>query len=271
MSVEAIEIELLLDGVYRHYGFDFREYAAASIRRRILGQVAAEGAATVSELQGRVLHDPECMERLLKAFSINATAMFRDPTFYAAFRQKVVPLLRTWPFVRIWHAGCSTGAEIYSLAILLQEEGLYPRCRIYATDMNEAVVNQAREGIVPLARMQEYTENYLAAGGTRAFSEYYTARYEGAVMRPDLRDNVVFSHHNLATDGAFNEFNLIICRNVMIYFGGPLRERVHQLFLDSLSSDGVLALGRQESMRFSAFEEHYKELDGVERLYRRAA
>jgi chemotaxis protein methyltransferase CheR len=267
---ESIEIDLLLEAVYRRYGFDFREYARASLRRRLQRRVALEGLRSVSGLQERLLHDPACMERLLLDLSINVTAMFRDPTFFRAFREKVVPLLRTYPFIRIWSAGCSTGEETYSLAILLQEEGLYERTRIYATDINEAVLHQASQALFPLEKMQEYTENYLAGGGTRAFSEYYTAAYEGAQFDRSLADNIVFARHNLATDRSFNEFQVIICRNVMIYFDTPLQNRVHALFYESLQRLGVLALGPKESLAFTPHVDAYDVLDLQEKLYRKA-
>src|SRR6185369_6197239 len=190
-----------------HYGFDFRSYAYASIRRRLWRRIEAEGLKTITALQERVLHDPAMMEQLLLDLSINVTAMFRDPSFYLAFREKVVPLLRTYPFFRIWHAGCSTGEEVYSMAILLEEEGLYDRARIYATDINEVVLARARDGIYPVERMQEYTQNYLKAGGRQSFSEYYTAKYDHALFGPNLRRNVVFAQHNLVTDRSFSEFN----------------------------------------------------------------
>jgi chemotaxis protein methyltransferase CheR len=183
-ALEKIEIELLLEAVYRHYGFDFRSYAYSSLRRRLWKRIHAEGLGTVSALQDRVLHDSETLERLLDDLSVSVTAMFRDPSFYQAFRDHAVPLLRTYPFIRVWHAGCSTGEEVFSMAILLQEEGLYDRARIYATDMNETVLRRARAGIFPLDRMQEYTENYIRAGGRRSFSEYYTAGYGGALFTP---------------------------------------------------------------------------------------
>jgi chemotaxis protein methyltransferase CheR len=266
---EAIEIDLLLEGIYRRYGFDFRQYARASLRRRLHRRVALEGLQTLSGLQERLLHDPLCMERLLLDLSINVTAMFRDPTFFRAFRLKVVPLLRTYPFIRIWSAGCSTGEETYSLAILLAEEGLYDRTRIYATDINEAVLQQAREGVFPLEKMQEYTENYLAGGGTRAFSEYYTTGYEGARFDRRLTENIVFARHNLATDRSFNEFQVVICRNVMIYFDTPLQNRVHGLFHESLQRLGVLALGPKESLAFTPHVDDYEVLDVQEKLFRK--
>jgi chemotaxis protein methyltransferase CheR len=269
LELETVEIQLLTEGIYKHYGFDFRDYSMPSMRRRIWKRIYAEGLSTVSGLQEKVLHDASCMERLLLDLSINTTAMFRDPTFYLAFRQKVVPLLRTYPFVRIWHAGCSTGEEVYSLAILLTEEGLYDRCRIYATDINEAVLQKAKDGIFPISSMQENTANYIAAGGTGTFSEYYTARYDYTIFRPSLSENVVFAQHNLVTDSSFNHFNVILCRNVLIYFNNVLQERVQSLFLNSLEMFGILALGKKESLRFTGVADNYETVDSDERLYRR--
>lgn len=268
-DLERIEVELLLEGIYRHYGFDFRSYAYASIRRRLWKRIEAEGLGTVSALQGVILHQPQMMEKLLLDLSINVTAMFRDPTFYQAFRDRVVPLLRTYPYIRIWHAGCATGEEVYSMAILLQEEGLYDRSRIYATDINEVVLQKAKEGIFPLDRMQEYTENYIAAGGKRAFSDYYTAKYGGALFNPSLTKNVVFSLHNLVTDRSFAEFNVILCRNVLIYFDKSLQARVHGLFYDSLATFGILVLGSKESLRFSPHEDNYEQINGPEKIFRK--
>jgi chemotaxis protein methyltransferase CheR len=268
-ELERIEIELLLEGVFRHYGFDFRSYAYASIRRRLWKRTEAEGLSSISELQARVLHDAAAMERLLLDLTVSVTAMFRDPGFYQVFREDVVPLLRTYPFIRIWHAGCSTGEEVYSTAIVLEEEGLLERTRIYATDINDAVLQQARAGIFPLNRMQEYTENYIRAGGKRSFSEYYTAKYDGALFSPSLTRNTVFSQHNLVTDRSFSEFTIIFCRNVLIYFDRDLQNRVHTLFYDSLVMLGILALGSKESLRFSQYEPCYEKLHPRERLYRK--
>jgi chemotaxis protein methyltransferase CheR len=268
-ELERIEIELLLEGVFRRYGFDFRSYAYASIRRRLWKRTEAEGLSSISELQALVLHDAAAMERLLLDLSVSVTAMFRDPGFYQVFREDVVPLLRTYPFIRIWHAGCSTGEEVYSTAIVLEEEGLLERTRIYATDINAAVLQQARAGIFPLNRMQEYTENYIRAGGTRSFSEYYTAKYDGALFSPSLTRNTVFSQHNLVTDRSFAEFTIIFCRNVLIYFDRDLQDRVHTLFYDSLVMLGILALGSKESLRFSQYEPCYEKLHPRERLYRK--
>lgn len=269
LDLEDIEIQLLLEGVYQHYGYDFRNYAPSSLKRRIWNFIRSEQLRTISALQEQVLHDRTCLERLLLGLSVNVTSMFRDPSFYLAFREKVVPILRTYPFIRIWHAGCSSGQEVYSMAILLQEEGIYPRCRIYATDMNEYVLQKARNGIFPLSLMQEYTHLYLKAGGKRAFSEYYTAAYGNAIFRASLKDNVVFSQHNLATDGSFNEFNVIICRNVLIYFNKTLQYRVHRLFHDSLCKFGILGLGKQETLKLTPCENAYTELAQGEKIYRR--
>jgi len=268
-ALERIEIVLLLEGVFRHYGFDFRAYAYASIRRRLWKRVAAEGLSSISELQSHVLHDRAAMERLLLDLSVSVTSMFRDPGFYQAFRQDVIPMLRTYPFIRLWHAGCSTGEEVYSTAIVLEEEQLLDRTRIYATDINDAVLKQARDGIFPLNRMQEYTENYIRAGGKRSFSEYYTAKYDGALFSPSLTRTVVFSQHNLVTDGSFSEFNVIFCRNVLIYFDRTLQQRVHRLFYDSLGMFGILALGSKESLRTSQYEDCYQKLRPREKLYRK--
>jgi chemotaxis protein methyltransferase CheR len=268
-ALEDLEIDLLLEAIYRQYGFDFRGYARSSLRRRVRLAVTAESVRTVSGLLEKTLHDPACLERLLLGLSVNVSAMFRDPGFFLAFRRRAVPLLRTYPFIRIWQAGCSTGEEVYSLAILLQEEGLYDRCRIYATDMNDVVLRKAREGVYPLDGMQKYTVNYQAAGGTHSFSDYYTAAYDHVIMRPSLREQVLFSQHNLVSDGAFNEFNVILCRNVMIYFTRPLQERVHELFSRSLVKFGLLGLGSHESLRFLPNEDHYEPLESGEKLFRR--
>ncbi len=268
-DLERLEIDLLLEAIFRHYGFDFRSYAYASIKRRLWRRAHQEGLRSISGLQERVLHDSACMERLLLDLSVNVTAMFRDPEFYLAFRQKVLPVLRTYPFIRVWHAGCSTGEEVYSMAIMLREEGLYDRARLYATDINESVLKAAKTGIFPLSHMQEYTQNYLRAGGRRSFSEYYVAKYDGALFDQSLISNVVFAQHNLVTDGSFSEFNVIFCRNVMIYFDRELQDRVHGLFYESLANFGVLALGRKESIRFSRFEDRYEALDEREKIYRR--
>jgi chemotaxis protein methyltransferase CheR len=268
-ALERLEIELLLEAIWRHYGHDFRLYAFSSLRRRLKKRLEAEGLSTFSALQERILHDPEAMNRLLGDLSVNVTGMFRDPTFFLAIRQRVVPILRTYPFVRIWHAGCASGEEVYALAILLEEEGLYERARIYATDINADAIERAKRGIFPLARMREFTGNYIGAGGQGSFSEYYTARYDAALFHPRLRRNVLFAQHNLATDASFSEFNLILCRNVLIYFSRELKDRVLDVFQTSLAPFGILCVGRRESLRFTNAEGDFEELDPKERIYRR--
>ena len=268
-QLEDIEIELLLEGIYRYYGFDFRNYAPASLKRRIWNAIRLERLTTVSGLQEKVLHDPNSMERFIFNLSVNVTSMFRDPSFFLAFRSNVVPILKTYPFIRIWHAGCSTGEEVYSMAIMLKEEGLYERSRLYATDINETVLRKARTGIFSLELMQEYTNNYLRSGGKKSFSEYYTAAYDNAIFSPALKENIVFSLHNLATDSSFNEFHVILCRNVLIYFNKFLQQRVHNLFYESIVRLGVLGVGRQETIKFTPHEKDYEELENSVKLYRR--
>jgi chemotaxis protein methyltransferase CheR len=268
-EVEELETELLLDAVARRYGYDFRQYAPASLRRRLRRAMQEEEVRTLSALQERLLHDPLALARFVSTLSVHVTGMFRDPQVYKAIRNRVVPTLRTWPFVRIWHAGCSTGEEVYSLAVVLLEEGLLERCRIYATDLSEDLLETARRGVYPLRAMRDYTAAYHHAGGRADFSEYYRADATHAILRDDLRRHVVFSPHNLVSDGSFNEFHLILCRNVMIYFDKDLRDRVHELLHESLVMFGALVLGTRESLRFSPFDDRYEVLDDALRLYRR--
>lgn len=269
LQVEDIEIKLLLEGLFLVYGTDFRNYASASLKRRILESMRAEGLETVSDYQALVLHDRVAMERLLVRLSIHVTSMFRDPTFYLTFRQKVVPLLKTYPSVRVWHAGCSTGEEVYSMAILLEEEGLLSRAKLYATDISKDVLRRARDGIFPLAQMQEYTVNYLRAGGKRQFSDYYMAQYDNVLFHPRLKQNLVFLEHNLVTDSSFNDFHVVLCRNVMIYFNKILQQRVHDLFYQSLVMFGIFGTGNKESLKFTTHEDAYESLDAQDRLYRK--
>jgi len=268
-GLEDLEIRLLLEGVWSCYGYDFREYALTSIRRRVRFFMEEEGLSTVTSVQDRVLHDPLALRRFLRALSVNVTAMFRDPGFYRALREVVVPVMRTYPAVRIWHAGCATGEEVYSVAILLREEGLYDRCRLYATDINDAVLRQAQRGELPLSSMRENTRHYIEAGGGHGFARWYKTRDDRAVLDPELRRNIVFAQHNLATDGSFNDFHLVVCRNVLIYFNRALQDRVHRLLYDSLVRFGFLGLGLKETTRFTPHEAHYEELP--ERLYRKVA
>jgi chemotaxis protein methyltransferase CheR len=268
-KLEDLEIKLLLEGIYEHYGYDFREYASASLRRRINNIVRAEGAHTISGLQERLLHQPACLERFVAALSVNVTAMFRDAEFYRTFRERVVPVLHTYPSLRIWLAGCSTGEEVYSLAIVLHEANLLNRCTLYATDLNQSVLEKARAGNFPLESMKEYTANYLKAGGTNEFSDYYRAAGDNANFSAVLDKKVVFAQHNLVTDGPFNQFHVIWCRNVLIYFNKMLQQRVHKLLYDSLVTFGALGLGMKETIKFSPYEMNYKTIEETMPIYRK--
>ena len=268
-AIEEVEIDLVLAAVYRLRGFDFRDYARGSLRRRIQNRMRSEKVDTITRLLDKIIHDESCMDRFVSGLSVNVSSMFRDPGFFRALRAHAIPLLRTWPYIRIWLAGCAMGEEVYSVAIVLAEEGLISRCRIYATDINEGLLEKAREGIYALSLMQRCTQNYIQAGGSRSFSEYYTAAYDNAIFRPMLREQIVFAKHNLVTDGPFNEFNLILCRNVMIYFNRGLQDRVHRLLYDSLANFGLLGLGAKESLTLTPLEDRYEALDAPHRLYRR--
>ena len=269
--VQDLEIRLLLQGVYERYGYDFRDYALSSQRRRVRQCLRDEGLATVSALQDRILHDPSAVERLVAALSVSVTSLFRHPGFYRAFRQRAAPILRTYPVVRLWHAGCATGEEVYSMAILLREEGLYDGAQLYATDMNAAALRQATEGTVAVGTLREASSCYVLGGGRARLAEYYTVDGARATFDPALRKNVVFAEHNLATDRSFNEFNVIICRNVLIYFNRPLQERVHSLLYGSLGRRGFLGLGNRETIRFTPYEDRYEVVDWADRLYRKIA
>jgi chemotaxis protein methyltransferase CheR len=263
------EFDDLFQTVYEQYGWDFRCYARASLRRRVELHVRREKLSGTEALHAAVQADPSAMERLFTAITVHVSAMFRDPEFYRAFRERVVPVLGTYPYLRFWVAGSSTGEEIYSLAILLHEAGLYSRSRIYATDINDIVLENAKSGIFPIGQMRDYARNYQAAGGQASFAEYYTADAHFAVLRPFLRNNVVFAAHNLASDASFNEFHVIFCRNVMIYFDRQLQNRVHSLFYNSLLTFGYLGLGRSETIRYSPHESAFEVIEGGQRLYRR--
>ncbi|MFS0862439.1 CheR family methyltransferase [Fredinandcohnia sp. 179-A 10B2 NHS] len=268
-DIEKIEIELLLHGLYAWCGYDFRNYAYNSIRRRVLHRVNVENLPTITSLLDKVLHDSACLQRLIGDFSINVTEMFRDPIFFREFRNKIVPILRTYPSIRIWHAGCATGEEVYSMAILLQEEGLYERTKIYATDINPVALKNAKSGVFPLERMKKYTSNYIQAGGKTAFSDYYQVTNTGVKFDSYLNKNIVFAQHNLVTDQSFNEFHVIICRNVLIYFNKHLQQRVHELFYDSLASLGILGLGDKETIQFMPKENSYEVINDKVKLYKK--
>ncbi|AZB44147.1 protein-glutamate O-methyltransferase CheR [Bacillus sp. FJAT-42376] len=266
---EEIEIDLLLEGVYRLSGYDFRNYMRSSIGRRIRNRMRMEQIPSISRLLEQAIYEPEILNKLLNDFSINVTEMFRNPSFFKSFREKVVPQLRDLPVIRIWHAGCSTGEEVYSMAILLEEEGLADRTHIFATDMNERVLEQAKQGKFALAKMQNYTKNYFLSGGQRSLSEFYTTDERFAYFHPKLLTNISFAQHNLVTDQSFNEFHVIVCRNVLIYFTGALQNQVHHLFHQSLSDGGFVGLGDKESLKFTEVAYHYQEFVPSEKIYRK--
>lgn len=269
MSVADIETRLLVEAVFLRYGHDFRDYAQASLKRRVLQAQQRMDVPSISALQERVLHDPEQFAVLLQYLTVPVSEMFRDPAYFLALRRHVVPVLRTYPSLKIWIAGCSTGEEPYSLAILLHEEGLLERTILYATDINHASLEKARAGIFSLDHMQAFTRNYQRAGGTRSFSDYYTAAYGGALFDKNLRDAITFADHSLATDSVFSETQLVSCRNVLIYFNRKLQDRALGLFHESLSHRGFLGLGSKETLDFSAYADRFEPVSRPDRLYRR--
>jgi chemotaxis protein methyltransferase CheR len=266
---ENIEVNLLLEAIYQKYGYDFRDYSRASIKRRIKHTLAICELSHISEMTHQILYDERFFNTLLMNFSINVTEMFRDPQFYQALNETVIKKLSQRSFIRIWHAGCATGEEAYSMAIILKEAGLYDRSRIYATDFNEEVIRKAKEGIYPIDNIVKYGNNYLKATGNNTFSKYYTSRYDYAIIDRSLRKNIIFSDYNLVTDHVFCEMDLIVCRNVLIYFNKNLQNRVINLFVDSLTPDGYLCLGLQESIKFTNFSKHFTEIARREKIYQR--
>ncbi|MEZ4722413.1 MAG: protein-glutamate O-methyltransferase CheR [Flavobacteriales bacterium] len=268
-SASDIEIDLLLESIFQKYGYDFRNYSKAHVRRRLDQRLRLSQLGSFNAMRDQIIHDPEYAETLLRDLSINVTEMFRDPLFYRSVRELVVPMLKTWSYIKVWHAGCSSGEEVYSMAILLKEEGLYDRCQIYATDFNQYALKQAKEGIYRSESMKKYALNYQASGAQASFSNYYHAQYDSAIMDASLKKNIVWAHHNLVTDSDFAETQLIVCRNVMIYFNRHLQNQVHKLFYNSLSNGGILCLGNKESLQFSDFADSYEELDKKQRIYKK--
>jgi len=266
---ENIETNLLLEAIFQKYGYDFRDYSRASIKRRIKHTLSMTGLKNISEMQYRILYDEHFFNTLLMNFSINVTEMFRDPIFYQVLTKILIPKLAQRSFIRIWHAGCATGEEAYSMAILLKEAGIYDRSRIYATDFNEEVIRKAREGIYPIDSIIKYGNNYTKVTGTKNFSKYFTARYDYAIMDRSLRKNIIFSDYNLVTDHVFCEMDLIICRNVLIYFNKKLQNRVIRLFIESLTPKGFLCLGLQESIKFSDYSDQFEEIARKEKIYQK--
>jgi chemotaxis protein methyltransferase CheR len=270
-EIEDIEIALLLEAVHKRYGYDFRSYSRVSVKRRIRNVLGRTQFKSVSEMIPALLHDESFFEELVYDLSITVTEMFRDPEFFKALREQVIPYLKTHPYVKIWHAGCATGEEVYSLAIVLKEEGFYDRATIYATDFNDAALGKAKDGIYPLEKMKEYTANYQRSGGAVSFSRYYRAGYGAAIINPSLKKNIAFANHNLVTDGVFSEVHLVLCRNVLIYFDRSLQNRALKLFRDSLLHGGVLALGSKEALQFSEVAGEFKALSEKWKIYRKTS
>lgn len=268
-ELEKIEIKLLLKGLYEWCGYDFQNYAYHSVRRRIWHRVHAEKLTSITSLLDKILHDSDCLQRMVSDFSINVTEMFRDPSFFLSFREQVIPMLQTYPSIRIWHAGCSTGEEVYSMAIMLYEADLYEKTKIFATDINSNVLKTAKSGFFPLEHMRKYTNNYMLAGGERAFSDYYSVVKNGVKFHPFLSKNIVFAQHNLATDRSFNEFHVILCRNVLIYFNKSLQTRVHELFHQSLGTLGILGLGDKETIINKDIADCYVPINKKQKLFKK--
>jgi len=269
LDLEQREVELLLAGVQQRYGYDFNHYSRASLKRRLDNALEHAGVPRFTALLDKLFHDEKAFDDFLKHLSITVTEMFRDPPFYRAVREKVVPVLKTFPFVKMWHAGCATGEEVYSMAILLDEENFLSRGRIYGTDFNKQSLDLAQKGVYAAKNIESYAANYRAVGGKRDLSEYFTAGYDFAMVKDRLKEHVTFSYHNLVTDGVFGEMNLICCRNVLIYFDQTLQSRVLSLLADSLRHGGFLCLGSKESMRFSPVQSQFEVVDLKQRIYRK--
>ena len=268
-EIEDLEIDLLLDAIFRRHGYDFRNYARATIHRRVRDFCMRSKLERVSQLVPLVLYEEDAFQALAYHFSIPVTAMFRDPPVYHALREKVFPLLHSYPFIRIWHAGCASGEEVYSLAILLQEADLLDRSQIYATDFNDMALDKARKGIFPIDRVREYSSNYREAGGQGSLSEYYHADYDSIAISTALKKNITFANHNLTADEVFGEMHLVMCRNVLIYFNKTLQNRVLRLFRDSLCHGGFLCLGTKESLQFSEIEGHFLTVAPQEKIFKK--
>ena len=263
------EISSLLKAIHQKYGYDFRQYSQAHIRRRVTNRMVMSGLEDISQMQSKLLNDEVFASTLLQDLSITVTEMFRDPGFYRSVREHVIPILKTYPFIKIWHAGCATGEEAYSMAIIMQEEGLYDRTTIYATDFNQQALNKAKEGIFSNKMIKEYTINYQLSGGKESLSGYYTSNYGNVIMNQFLKKNIVWANHNLVTDSVFAEVHLILCRNVLIYFDKDLQNKVQKLFYNSLINGGILCLGSKEGLRFTDFHEEYNEVDKKQKIFKK--
>lgn len=268
-GLEEVEMGLLLEGVRRRYGYDFTHYSHASLKRRLMHVREQAAMGRFTEMLDAVFHDEDFFENFLKHMSVTVTDMFRDPSFYRALREKVIPALKTFPFVKIWHAGCATGEEVYSMAILLHEENFLDRARLYATDFNKNSLDTGQKGVYPAERVKAYAANYGAAGGKQDFSGYYSGGYDLAKFKDFLKERITFSYHNLVTDGVFGEMNLICCRNVLIYFDKELQNHALTLFADSLRHGGFLCLGSKETLNFTAVKSQFEPVDAKQKIYKK--
>ena len=269
VEIENLEVELLIDAIFKRYGYDFRHYSRASFKRRINNFLSKTSFNKPTEIIPQLLYDRTLLESLIYNLSVPVTEMFRDPFVYKAIRGKVVDILKTYSFVKIWHAGCATGEEVYSMAILLKEEDLYDRAQIYATDFNNEALEKSKKGIYPVESIKGYTANYQKSGGKESFSKYYHSKYDSVIVNQDLKKNIVFANHNLSTDSVFGEIHFIMCRNVLIYFDQTLQNRVLKLFYDSLINKGILCLGTKETTQFSDFQEHFITINKKARIYQK--
>ncbi len=270
-KIDTVEFEInqLLDAIFFHYGYDFKNYARASLERRINNRVTLSNLNNISEMIPKIMHDPDFFDLFLKDMSITVTEMFRDPHVFKEIRESVCPQLKTYSRINIWHAGCATGEEVYSLAILLEEEGLLRRTRIYATDFNNHSLEIAKKGIYSAEKIKQFTKNYIDSGGKASFADYYRAKYDSAKVKESLKGNITFANHNLTKDHVFAQMNLIICRNVLIYFNNELQNRTLNLFKDSLINRGYLILGDKETLNFTSVKDNFDECSKKERIYRK--
>jgi chemotaxis protein methyltransferase CheR len=268
-EIVGVEIDLLLEAIFRRYGYDFRDYTRETLNRRIAQFQSDYGIASITEIIGRVLREPILFFNLISYFSINVTALFRDPFVYTALRQHVVPMLRTWPHTKIWNAGCATGEELYSIAIMLLEEGILNRTTIYATDINASALETAKTGIYALNIIKQGSRNYLASGALASLSDYYHVQYNAAAIDSQFRKNITFARHNLAMDASFGEMQVVICRNVLIYFNSDLQNHVLELFWDSLENGGFLCLGDKETIAYSSVADKFEVVDRDAKIYKK--
>jgi chemotaxis protein methyltransferase CheR len=269
IQLDDVQVEIILQDLLEIYGYDFMSYSRASLKRRIIRLISNDKFASFAEFRYKIRQDPEYLKRFIEQITVNVTEMFRDVSFYKTLRNDILPILATKPLIRIWHAGCSTGEEVFSMAIMLLEANLLQKSLLYATDINPAVLEKVRTGIFPIGQMKQYSENYILSGGRKDFSSYYTAQYDSAKFSERLGSRTILATHNLVSDRSFNEFQLILCRNVMIYFDKELQDKTLKLFDESLEVLGFLGLGSKETLKFSTVTPNYKQLENKEKIWRK--